>query len=635
MNLQHKNGFYKYFNTKDWQITEEVLHLRHRQFQYYIWCYIDIPILIARYCKFWKYSYRLHSIWLSLALLLSAFFSLTEHYKVVILDHEKSFDDSVKLHSFIGKTLFALTVIQGFTGIILKSLYISSTELSRFKPNCRTIHGVFGFAMYLLAKIQLYYELDWIGDVLPGQFADTQYWVVGSFTFAIVVVMEGRNFIFRKSRERTILFLDDFNTDWLTSEQSSILKRVKRGETSRNLLKDFPGKKIFIFMNKVIDLTDYIHPGGGIFFKTHNFTEISRYVLGLKPDEKMGILQSHGETAFDIMEFCCLGSAFDPEERDIWNIVKSENFEPVELKNNEFRLGLNGIGGDIFVLRSGNFNLSLGLQGILWIGKFFYLEDENKEKDIVVQISSLVPVYKTYKKALLRKLESYERFQNKLLSLQKDSKIITFGNFLKNSNNLKKSKNSIFSLKGPFGRGLDIPNDFSGRYIIVTKGNGYFPFLDLIDFLLKKTIYIIAEERRDPDLKHSILPRQNYKKMLPGAIFEFYIEVKSVMEIEELETFLKIVELQNELKRKNKNCKILVKLEIDGIASDEDFLPLTEKNFDQRFFENNIDLFGEDNQGLGRKVDKLVVSCDDEDYKRSVAKWCKDLGFFGNKLYFY
>lgn len=48
---------------------------------------------------------------------------------------------------------------------------------------------------------------------------------------------------------------------------------------------------------------------------------------------------------------------------------------------------------------------------------------------------------------------------------------------------------NTFKIEGPFGTGLDISRQFSGKCVLIGFGTGILPFLDLFDFLLKKAIY--------------------------------------------------------------------------------------------------------------------------------------------------
>jgi NAD(P)H-flavin reductase len=45
------------------------------------------------------------------------------------------------------------------------------------------------------------------------------------------------------------------------------------------------------------------------------------------------------------------------------------------------------------------------------------------------------------------------------------------------------------SLQGPYGTSFGLTKEESGVFVIVAGGTGLFPFLDLLDFLLRKTIY--------------------------------------------------------------------------------------------------------------------------------------------------
>lgn len=45
-----------------------------------------------------------------------------------------------------------------------------------------------------------------------------------------------------------------------------------------------------------------------------------------------------------------------------------------------------------------------------------------------------------------------------------------------------------FIVKGPFGYGLDLHPDATGVHVLVAGGTGILPFLDLLDFMLKKSI---------------------------------------------------------------------------------------------------------------------------------------------------
>ena len=51
----------------------------------------------------------------------------------------------------------------------------------------------------------------------------------------------------------------------------------------------------------------------------------------------------------------------------------------------------------------------------------------------------------------------------------------------------------LFKIFGPYGMGLELKEDSNGTHVIYCIGTGILPFLDLLDFLLKKAVYIVMK----------------------------------------------------------------------------------------------------------------------------------------------
>lgn len=84
---------------------------------------------------------------------------------------------------------------------------------------------------------------------------------------------------------------------------------MRAGATSDELKADYPGKTILLFKHLIYDLTDYTHPGGDIFFVNHNFKEISRYVMGIHPDETGNYpAYVHSQAAYRVLDSHLIGS---------------------------------------------------------------------------------------------------------------------------------------------------------------------------------------------------------------------------------------------------------------------------------------------------------------------------------------
>ena len=56
--------------------------------------------------------------------------------------------------------------------------------------------------------------------------------------------------------------------------------------------------------------------------------------------------------------------------------------------------------------------------------------------------------------------------------------------------------NTEIGIQGPYGTSFGLNKEDSGSFVIVAGGTGLFPFLDLLDFLLRKCIYDLLVEKK-------------------------------------------------------------------------------------------------------------------------------------------
>lgn len=68
------------------------------------------------------------------------------------------------------------------------------------------------------------------------------------------------------------------------------------------------------------------------------------------------------------------------------------------------------------------------------------------------------------------------------------------------SNNMSRFIHSTghkpYEITGPYGLGLELNDKSEGVHLLFCQGTGILPFLDLIDFLLRKAIYKILHDQR-------------------------------------------------------------------------------------------------------------------------------------------
>ena len=63
------------------------------------------------------------------------------------------------------------------------------------------------------------------------------------------------------------------------------------------------------------------------------------------------------------------------------------------------------------------------------------------------------------------------------------------------SHYLYRISHKAYEITGPYGFGLQINNKSAGCYYIFANGTGILPFLDLFDFLLRKTMWISLKKK--------------------------------------------------------------------------------------------------------------------------------------------
>ena len=91
------------------------------------------------------------------------------------------------------------------------------------------------------------------------------------------------------------------------------------------------------------------------------------------------------------------------------------------------------------------------------------------------------------------------------------------------SHDLEQSENSSgYKISGPFGRGLELTEKMEGEVVMISAGTGFLPFVNFLDFLLRKAIFMAAKVGGKDELVKSIYPQQDYGSMLSKCRFRFF-----------------------------------------------------------------------------------------------------------------
>jgi hypothetical protein len=81
----------------------------------------------------------------------------------------------------------------------------------------------------------------------------------------------------------------------------------------------------------------------------------------------------------------------------------------------------------------------------------------------------------------------------------KDVKYGVFTKFLLNA-----PKDRIFSITGPYGRGLNLNDRSGGYYILIASDTGVAAYIDFLTFLLQKTLYDLIKRKASSPSLHKI-----------------------------------------------------------------------------------------------------------------------------------
>lgn len=122
-----------------------------------IWTFSDIPILIGRYVKGWKYSYKVHSVSMTIILIL--------HLGICAMNYVSSELSTARGNLKVRKSghwrgiliMLVLSFVMALSGNILESVYkAKNSKASLKKPLLRRFHMIFGIMMWAAAKYTIY-----------------------------------------------------------------------------------------------------------------------------------------------------------------------------------------------------------------------------------------------------------------------------------------------------------------------------------------------------------------------------------------------------------------------------------------------------------------------------------------------
>ena len=142
------------FGNHKWWVDQ--IHYHHKLVLFYLWTYVDIPILIGRYGKQFPLSHRIHSLMMTAIIITTLIFEMAEKIRNVTIGDNpyKNFDWAHVVRAYM---IFFICIGQAVGGSILESFYVSkNNRLSHYKKYFKLAHGIMGMTVWFFGKLQLW-----------------------------------------------------------------------------------------------------------------------------------------------------------------------------------------------------------------------------------------------------------------------------------------------------------------------------------------------------------------------------------------------------------------------------------------------------------------------------------------------
>ena len=545
----------------------------HLTLMFYAWILADIPILLGLFGKFFGISYKVHSFLMTVVVILTiiaitlqfvedrvlapesariAKLSATELFQRLQLQgfSMKGMINFLTNHVILARIMFFMVIVQAFGGYALEKLYlVKNSVASAYKKYARLSHMTLGLIIWLAAKVQLYKKQSlfhfypWISFGMV---------VFSIFCFpAIAILLKIIILIPRFRRPKNMKENEQLK---ITEAQRKMVKAMRSGSSKYQLSRDFPENTVFIYEDKIYDLTSYLHPGGSIFFEQHNWGDITLLMNGNKADERTGVLYSHTAVAYAVLNSHLIGTL---KGELVEAAVEKENqldrttigAESVEQQTNRIPLYMDCLCSikELFEVNRNYQNVTLragkgkSAYHYLNFGKYFLLEGF---KIPHYAVEALNPVKVAQRRSILEMLTSslrdYSLKDSPFLSTKtqttqgegrpNDSLTIIIDTGHKKVKNLIKQLKaaSVVKINGAFGRGLPVWNGFKGRLTLLAQDSGGLPLIDFLELIFKKQAIELLKERKRMDLVSRVdLPGSGISKLSNEARFRFFGDFKS------------------------------------------------------------------------------------------------------------
>lgn len=567
-------------------------YMRHEHSQLILWSIVcDGLILVGRNLKRYNRSSDVHG-WAFIAVLLLSF----------LLRHNKNAASSSPSPATLHRTnatfvliLSGLILLNGCGLKIVMEFWRGLKKVDEIRL-IRKVHTALGVTIWLMTRIQLFLGANMLNQRYYAQ-APTLYLIIESSVFVLAVLglelwrARGRMASRVETQPRGIIS---------THRSAEIVTDINLGLSIPELKRKYPGRNIFIFLDKIYDTGGYVHPGGQLLFEKCRFREVSRFMYGaVGYEENDGARWVHSGDAFAVLANSCIGhlesESAEHHSKDLILLKTEESVPLVSESSSSWQvyrtIPLSQTTSLIQFKPETKSRVKILCRGRDWIGKHYIIASKRKARPYT-NCSTLCSEYQVYQSDLIRlaseiilgvpsqaKIKVCQEYIDYLPAVIKQypgktalSRVI-----------VESQEGAVFNIAGPIGRGLEIPEHFDGRVVMIAAGTGILPFVDLLDLLFKKLLseVMVAKKMQDS----VILPNQDYSAIFPSATWQL---IGSFRTLDDLPC-LPLLEALHKMSANFRNKFFSSILEFASTPADfKTSIPLTSEKFDLAFLKENV-----------------------------------------------
>lgn len=474
------------------------------------------------------------------------------------------------------------------------------------KTSLRRIHAILGIIIWVGARI----------TVLTGSLIHAK--TYSHFIFLYIIAESSLFFLiifyleFKKKKD-----IESHNKirPWIPKmvhrNDIKLIDDINRGLPRSELTNKYPNRLILFFRDGIYDLGKFDHPGGNWIHFRLRFSEVSRYLYGVTGMDDINSTRRwhHSVKAIEHLEKkCYLGSLFSNERKTEWMLRNSFTGKVVYSSDEWSFFKKENLSEKIqkIVFKNDHFKLENSLKGSNWTGKHFSFSKDGKTRLYTNLISMAISnceyrrsllnivaeldkkssqINSETKKGLQDLIELIPEYQDTLSELSIVVKRYGDNSSLSSKIQSLELKDKLF-VEGLIGRGFNF-DDIKAKnsVILIAGGNGILPYLDLLDLLLKKMIYLYFQSQNlDTKL---IKPEQDYEGLFDQQKFTLVAAFENKEEFIGLEIIQSLDHLNKKLGLDLFEVLIRIKREPEkGFESIN--LPFTNERFNKRLLEKLI-----------------------------------------------